>query len=853
MDADAINLTPQDLDLMARTIATEDATPEGRAAVASVMMNRLRSGDFAPSMSGVILHRNAFEPVGSQRWRSLSPSDPDYQNAYDIARKVASGDIADPTGGAVNFYAPVTQAKLGRAMPDWAVGRAPSAVIGGQAYYAPANAKQADPFKEFPTEAQPAAPAASALPVDPFKEFPTGSAASPAAAAPAPATPFTEYPTASVTGKAGPNGLVWDQAGGHDPNTGALVIGGKPFSNAPSSPAVAATSGFLNGIPIIGPYLATGAAKGAAAANALFNGAPYQPSAFEAAQGQSEANYPKTALAGNALGGVAGTGAAMAAAPAAFGLGGGSMLTSAGLSGVSGAALSAGDTAARQGLDWDSIRRSAEIGGAFGAAAPIAGRTIGAGVNWLSNALARTTPAARNVANVLSDIGMTPQEAQSALARMGPNATLADIDPALTAEAGGLAAKGGAPTSVLKSAMAARAAGANDRVATAVDQYLGPRPDLTATQEAIQAKASADASPYYNAARASAQPMDITPVLSYIDGKLASATGGVKDALSTAKGYLTNEVATLPSGPGNATSKVIVPKDDPQALLSARQALDDFIERRGGAETTAGKNALREAQAVRGQLDSVLKSDPNIAAGDAAYATQMRNLDALQEGQDLFKPGTWIEDVNRSIAAKTPDQVYNMRQGALTAIHDALDNARQGDFSAARSLFAKATANRAKLDALFPNAGKIFDTVEGEMAMRATENEVARNSATAQRTAIQQKYAIPAATPLDAGAAIAGEAAAGGPGAAAALGARAIYSHARNALLQAAANHLSENTARGLAAVGPAQQQFLAQVARASRANAPTNALANIGNIGANLLVRNSGNPLLDYLSSGGR
>ncbi len=188
--------------------------------------------------------------------------------------------------------------------------------------------------------------------------------------------------------------------------------------------------------------------------------------------------------------------------------------------------------------------------------------------------------------------------------------------------------------------------------------------------------------------------MNTQPVLSYIDAQLVKSTGAVADVLKTAKGYLTQSV----QGP---TGQMLVPKDDPQTLLGARQALDDLIERRGTAETSAGSNAIRQAQAVRGQLDQVLKTDPNVAAGDAIYSAKMAENNALQEGTDLFKSGTRIEDLQRSIAAKTPDQLDAMRTGALSALHDQLDGV-SGDFSAARRLFAKATANRAKLDALFP-------------------------------------------------------------------------------------------------------------------------------------------------------
>lgn len=287
------------------------------------------------------------------------------------------------------------------------------------------------------------------------------------------------------------------------------------------------------------------------------------------------AQHPLANAIANAGGAAAGTIPAMMAAPAAFGISEAGILPNALMSGASGAAIGGADTAVRSGGDLNAIKWGAGTGAAFGALAPVAGKLIGSGVNAFSNALSQTSPAARNIANALAAAGITPAGAAGELARMGPNATLSDIDPSLVTEAAGLARLGGQPTSILKGAMAARAAGANGRIADAVDQYLGPRPDLTATQEGIQQKASQSAAPYYNAARANAAPMDISPVLSYIDSRLPSATGAVADALKTARGYLTQGTAALPGG------TALVTKEDPQALLGARQALTIILN---GAE-----------------------------------------------------------------------------------------------------------------------------------------------------------------------------------------------------------------------------------------------------------------------------
>jgi hypothetical protein len=75
---------------------------------------------------------------------------------------------------------------------------------------------------------------------------------------------------AAIAGTSGQGGLIWDAAGGRDPQSGALVVAGKPFSEVPKSQTVAALSGALSGIPIVGPSLVSGVQKLAA----LASGAP---------------------------------------------------------------------------------------------------------------------------------------------------------------------------------------------------------------------------------------------------------------------------------------------------------------------------------------------------------------------------------------------------------------------------------------------------------------------------------------------------------------------------------------------------------------------------------------------------
>lgn len=863
-NADSLaSMSPTDRDLMIRTVIGEAGDDPSAPAVAAVIANRMRQN--GQTASQTVLAPGQFEPWAARpaELMGYSPSSPAYQKAAAVVDGITSGATPDPTNGATKFYAPAAQKALGRKPPTWDDGT--GVMIGAQKFF---GGQPVDPFKEYQTSSSPATSAPVSRPAaSPFSEYPTGAQPAPAASA-APSDPFKEYPTAGATtqpaptqitpplpgAKPGAGGLVWDERGGHDPGTGELVLTGQPgaypWLNAGNPAGVsnpstlAASTGFLGGVPLIGPALESGVQKASAAIHSLQNGQPYADNlaALQQRTALTQAANPGTTTAGAIGGGVVGAAPLMAAAPAAFGVGVANPFTASALSAASSGALGGADAYVRSGGDPYAARQGALFGAVGGGAAPLAGNLIGAGVGRLSDLALGTNSAARNVSGMLEDIGMTPADARGALTRIGPYGMLADIDPAMTTEAGGLAAMGGSPTSILKSAMAARAAQADNRVSQTIESRLGPRPDITAAKEAVYQSAQNAAGPYYNAARTSAAPMDVTPVLADIDDQLKNAVGGEAAVLNKARGYLTDQKVGMP-GPDGSPVMMTVPKDDPGALLKVRQALDGDIEglmRNGTIDgTTAGRSALRAATNIRGQLDDVLKTDPNIEAGDHEFSTQMGVKDAMDEGLEVFTKGTRLPDFAVSLATKTPEEAAAMRQGALGAVWSALDDARRGTLSGAQSMFGKSYANRAKLDALFPNSGDVFDMLNGEAAMRATEQRVAQNSATAERQAVQAKYNPSSA--LSGGNVVAplvGEAMAGGPGAIGMSALQHVYQGGRDAITEAARQRLTTGTARGLSALGGLQDQFLDQVGRAYNARGATSALSGGASAGGNLLTR---------------
>lgn len=143
----AARYTPQDRDALAKMLVVEAVGegPEGMAAAGHVALNRLRTGyGGAKSLVDVVNAPNQFE--GMNRVSQIKPDQ--YQRALQVADAVLSGQMPDPTGGAVNFLNPELQTQLGRRIPAWAQGQGRR--IGRHVFFggngASAGPAQAQPF-----------------------------------------------------------------------------------------------------------------------------------------------------------------------------------------------------------------------------------------------------------------------------------------------------------------------------------------------------------------------------------------------------------------------------------------------------------------------------------------------------------------------------------------------------------------------------------------------------------------------------------------------------------------------------------------------------------------------------------
>ena len=121
--APGISMTPQQRDLIIRTIAAESSgkTLEEGQGIAHVIMNRIMSGRYGKTPERVLFAPKQFEPWTDPRGSNYpmrhKPGSTKYEKAQAALDAAMGGD--DITGGATLFWAPKAQAALGRPAPKW--------------------------------------------------------------------------------------------------------------------------------------------------------------------------------------------------------------------------------------------------------------------------------------------------------------------------------------------------------------------------------------------------------------------------------------------------------------------------------------------------------------------------------------------------------------------------------------------------------------------------------------------------------------------------------------------------------------------------------------------------------------
>lgn len=435
-------MTPQDRDYVIRTVLGEAANqgPEGQAAVAHVILNRLSTGKWGKTAQDVVLAPNQFEPWAQpQKLLSISPNSAPYQNAAGIVDQVIGGQMPDPTKGATHFLnEQIVRQRRGGSLPNWAQGQG-QRIVAHTFYapegFAPAAINQAAPMTNQAPQGQPgmsfsddqlmalimgqAQPKATQVSVPPMALPAPQAAQAPSSVA---GLPQWAIP-ASMQGQA------QSQPGMSDDDLLAMIAGPKaapvpekpkPVSSptgldlaaiAPAGDTLGAKAGRLGvgavrGIGDVADTLAQGiGAVGDTGANMLMKAGVIAP---ETAKGvsdwrsrinadikQDNESYESAlgdsglATTGRIAGNIAGT--ALPAAGAANAVGGafrgGNMLLNAVKAGAQGAAAGTAGTALTSAASDQPLLDQLKTGAGIGAALGVAGPAVSAAGRWAGNAI----------------------------------------------------------------------------------------------------------------------------------------------------------------------------------------------------------------------------------------------------------------------------------------------------------------------------------------------------------------------------------------------------------------------------------------------------------------------------------
>jgi len=500
------------------------------------------------------------------------------------------------------------------------------------------------------------------------------------------------------------------------------------------------------GIPLLGPFIPRAAAG---AASLMGNGSYADNLAMEQARARTfDEDRPVLSTGAKIGGAVAST---LAAAPAAagssvfqtlLGLGGKTLpqaMVRGGIAGsTQGIASGVGESADLTNLKDTGVNaaKSGLIGLGIGSFIPAA---VG-GIGQLSDKVLNRgkdalSPLLSQSRSFLERTFLDPAAVRSQgqdLAKLGPNAMLADVSPEWQMVARAGAARPGSRSPVVE-ALAERNAGKNARLDTAVTDNIGG--DVVPSQFKAAVKDARNAlSPEYDAVFNNAKAVDTAPLANKLEAIAIDARGAAQKSAKEVRDMLN-------------VSGTDVLDPNPRTLHQVRMAIDGMLD-----DATDG-NVIRVLKQARGEIDNELANKvPGIKPIDAKYAEISRRAEAFKQGQQAFDTGrdvvvrpSELEATKTGFAQPpgsmqgppTPGQfaqgVDSLSGGARSEIWRLLGTNSNDVAKLNQLLKSEGDWNRDKLRILFgkDKADKVLSVLDAERRMEATHNAVVGGSPTA--------------------------------------------------------------------------------------------------------------------------
>lgn len=702
-------LSQRDLDLITRTVIGEagNQPADGQAGVAHVILNRLKSGKWGDSPSGVVLAPKQFETWAARpaELLNISRNSPAYKNAMEIVQGSASGNIEDPTNGAMNYAnVDIVRDRGNNSALNWINGMSNVTRIGdhtfgnaeGQrAINKAANISQGEPMqavafndpdveetmrlfglkqkgpsksKSEPTEDQDIQETMKAFGIKPKDKNQVESVPLPI---PRPAS----APQATVE---------------------SPMRGGVDLQNQ-----------IVSGMPIISPLFDRAVAATGAAISPLLPNSEKRPDSFGGRYSKNledlraenkaygEQNPVKSTLAnlvggGMALGPVAGS----KIGRMALGIEGPSVGSRLLQGGVGGAVLGGTDAALRG----EDPMVGGTIGGVVGAGAPaIASGVRGATKIAAENLWPRQGPLKDVGNNALGKLvsgleGETPASIAAAKERMGSAGFLGDLNPGLTDIAGGIADTTGGPgKGIIREAYRTRAATQADRIDNALTGTIGPKTDIQSFKNFWTEARKAASDPVYQQFRdTSVNPTDelkaLIPRLEHAGAfDQAEKISGISGEPINKKFFTTGTQKEYPTA---------------QSWDYVKRGLDSKIDQAyaGGDKTTARALVSLKNEMI-GEIEKT-NAGQIWKQARTEFADRSSILDQIESGRDTFlggRSGLSVDELREELKGLKGPELAARVTGLRSAADQVMGESMNGDTALRNKFLAPNNQEKIKL------------------------------------------------------------------------------------------------------------------------------------------------------------
>lgn len=390
------------------------------------------------------------------------------------------------------------------------------------------------------------------------------------------------------------------------------------------------------------------------------------------------------------------------------------------------AGLSEGGAQAAEGTGYVPYARL--LGALTGSAATIPRIGAAATVKQAASDLGVKTQDMTKLIKQMQADGLTPQQIQTRMAELGPDAMLMDVGPNLRQEGQRIVAKGGEGRTTITNALEARDQGANARIRGDVEANFGP-PVIPSRVTAQIDEGQAALSPAYEAVLANGRAVDTTRIAQQLEGDVVNLRGAAQQHARRMRDML-NVTGTNQLDP------------NPRTLHEVRKAIDGILT------TETDPNAIRVLARTRADVDRQLaQAVPGIKDVDAQFAELARQNTALQRGQQTLskgreapRPEELVDEVAQGALPQGtqvgPSAVpLRLRQGNRAEVERLIGTTANDRVALRNAVGGQGDWNRDRLATLYGPAptDRVISALDRETTFDTTSNRAIRNSATAER------------------------------------------------------------------------------------------------------------------------